>query len=299
MKERLFQVTIDWIKSEKQREKMGVPQGIILSVTLFAIKIMALAATIPQDIHKSLYVDDVQIAFSDGNMKTINQKLQGVINKIKSWATLSGFRFSTTKTVCMSFYKGVTPVMQPALKVGKHKIPVVNDAKCLGLYWDRNLTWNAHIGLLKAKATKSLNILRTLSGHTWDADRKTSIRVYRLVIRPKLDYGCIVYGAASETLLGSLHLILHEAMRIAAGAFRSTPIENLHILTNETALHYRKTELLLRYYFKNKCYLLNPAYSCVVNRNLEDYFLSRSYNLLPIVLHIREALHKRQCRLSL
>ena len=107
-------------------------------------------------------------------------------------------------------------------------------------------------------------------------------RVYRLVIRPKLDYGCIVYGAASETQLKSLSAILHEAMRLAIGAFRSTPIENFYILTNEPALRYRRKELLLRYYFKNKCYLLNPAYSCVLTRNLEDYFLSRPINLTPI-----------------
>ena len=112
------------------------------------------------------------------------------------------------------------------------------------------------------------------------------------MIRPKLDYGCIVYGAASETQLKSLNAILHEAMRIATGAFRSTLIENLHILTNEPALHYRREELLLRYYFKNKCYLLNAAYSCVVNRNLEDYFLPRSINFTLIDLSIREALHK-------
>ena len=65
MKERLFQVTIDWATSEKQRQQMGVPPGSLLSVTLFAININALAATIPQDIHKSLFVGDVQIAFSD------------------------------------------------------------------------------------------------------------------------------------------------------------------------------------------------------------------------------------------
>ena len=143
--------------------------------------------------------------------------------------------------------------MQPDLKLGEHKIPVVNDAKFLGLYWDRKLTWNkedtqkrtrAQISQLKAKATKSLNIVRTLPRHTWSADLEALMRVYRLVIRPQLDYGCIVYGAASETQLKSLNAILHEAMRIATRAFRSTPIENLHILTNEPALHYRREELL-------------------------------------------------------
>ena len=73
-------------------------------------------------------------------MTTINQKLQGVINKIKTCATLNGFRFSTTKTVCMSFYKGVEPFMQPDLQLGEHKIPVLNDAKFLELYCDRKLT---------------------------------------------------------------------------------------------------------------------------------------------------------------
>ena len=124
-------MTIDWIKSEKQRQEMRVPQGSILSVTLFAIRINALATTIPQDIHKSLFVDDVQIAFSNRNIATINKKLQGVIKKIKSRATCNGSRFSTTKTVCMSFYKEVDPVMQPDLKLGEHKVPEVNNAKFL------------------------------------------------------------------------------------------------------------------------------------------------------------------------
>ena len=66
--------------------------------------------------------------------------------------------------------------MQPDLKLGKHKIPVVNDAKFLGLYWDRKLTWNAHISQLKVKATNSLNIVRTLSGHTCVADLETLMR---------------------------------------------------------------------------------------------------------------------------
>ena len=130
---------------------MGVPQGSILSGTMFAIKINELAASIPQDIHKSLFVDDVQINFRDRPITTVNQKLQGVINKIKSWTTLNAFRLSTTKTFRMSFYKGVDPLMQPDLKLGEHAILVINDAKFLRLYWDRKLTWNTHISQLKQK----------------------------------------------------------------------------------------------------------------------------------------------------
>ena len=38
---------------------MGVPQGSISSVTLFDIKINALATKIPASVHKSLFVDDL------------------------------------------------------------------------------------------------------------------------------------------------------------------------------------------------------------------------------------------------
>ena len=67
-------MTIDWITPEHNRQEMGVPQGSILRVTLFASNCNQLATTTPKYIHNSLFVDDVQIAFSDGNI--INQKLQ-------------------------------------------------------------------------------------------------------------------------------------------------------------------------------------------------------------------------------
>ena len=42
----------------------------------------------------------------------------------------------------------------------------------------------------------------------------------------------------------------------------------MNILTNEPSLVLKRSELKLRYYFKMKCYLLNPAYECVLNDTL-------------------------------
>ena len=53
------------------------------------------------------------------------------------------------------------------------------------------------------------------------------MKTYRMVIRSKIDYGCIVYGLTNEFLLKSLHTVANEAMSIAIGAFKSTPIESL------------------------------------------------------------------------
>ena len=97
------------------------------------------------------------------------------------------------------------------------------------------------------------------------------MRLYRTIIRPKIDYGCMVYGAAIETELKQVQAIANEAFRISSGAFKTTSIANLQILVNEPPLEFRRQNLLLRYFYKLKYHLQNPAYSSVINTNLEVF----------------------------
>ena len=55
---------------------MGVPQGSILSVTLFILKISSIADAIPSSFEKSLFVDNFSISFSSTNMASIERQLQ-------------------------------------------------------------------------------------------------------------------------------------------------------------------------------------------------------------------------------
>ena len=41
-------------------------------------------------------------------------------------------------------------------------------------------------------------------GTDWRADQETRMRVYRMIIRPKIDYGSAVYEAANKTFFGIL-----------------------------------------------------------------------------------------------
>ena len=61
LKERKFRVLVGSDLSEEKAQIAGIPQGCILSVTLFAIKINSISSIIPQEIHHSLFVDDVQV----------------------------------------------------------------------------------------------------------------------------------------------------------------------------------------------------------------------------------------------
>ena len=51
--------------------------------------------------------------------------------------------------------------------------------------------------------------------------------IYRTLIRSKIDYGSIVYDSAALQDLKALETTANEAMRIASGCFKSTPIPSL------------------------------------------------------------------------
>ena len=83
-----------------------------------------------------------------------------------------------------------------------------------------------------------MNLLRSMTTFSWGADTEIGMRLYKAVIRPKIDYGCIVYGSASETTLRSLDVVVIEATRITSRAFKTTPVSSMQIMNSEAPLHY-------------------------------------------------------------
>ena len=290
MNERTFRVRMNNVISDQYKQECGVPQGSILSVTLFALKINSLSDVIPRNIMTSLYVDDLQIAYSDTRMEDIEGRLQRAIVDIVKWADFNGCKFSNDKTVSMIFHGREAPMRIPRLVLKNTEIKRVDKVKFLGLWWDPKLSWKTHVAQLRADCGRRLNIMKALSTPEWGACQEMQMRIYRLLIRPKLDYGCIVYSSAGEGTLGALDFIQNEAMRISSGAFRTTPINSLQVLCNEPHLSFRRMDLAVRYYFKNKAHIINPAYSSIVNTNLEMFFESRPAVIPSVIMRIKQAL---------
>jgi ribonuclease HI len=281
LSKRRLRVKIDNHLSDQKDIENGVPQGSVLSVTLFAIKINQITKHIPKDprFSISLYVDDLQVGYRSTDLTTIGYKLQDCMDNVVRWATDNGFRFSTEKTKAMRFSINPGLYLNPELKMYNKTLPYVENIKFLGLIWDTKLKWTQHIAKLKADCTKKLGLLRSITCSEWGADQYCSLKIYRMLIRSKLDYGAIVYGSACKTELQKLNTIANDALRIATGAFKSTPIDSLHAATHETPLDLRREEAALRYYYKIRCYINNPAFTSVVD--VRSRLLFRNKNLTP------------------
>ena len=91
LNERLFRVRVGNTLSDARVQEMGVPQGCILSVTLFSIKINSIVKAINPGVECSLYVDDFVICLRARNMNTIERQLQQCLNKLQSWSNKTRF----------------------------------------------------------------------------------------------------------------------------------------------------------------------------------------------------------------
>ena len=86
---------------------------------------------------------------------------------------------------------------EPDIKQDGTSIKVTDEAKFLGLAFDRCLTFRAHVKHLKTVCDQALNVRRVVDYTDWGGDKVVLLRLYRALVRSKLDYSCIVYGAAS------------------------------------------------------------------------------------------------------
>ena len=259
-------------------------------MTLFAIKINSTSSIIPQQVHQSLFVDDVQIAFSAHSMHQVISVLQPTINKLTKWADQNGFTFSSTKTKCIVFHPKPDFPQIPVLTMNRTRLPAEKTVKFLEMTWDQQLTWKPHIQNLITNCQQSLNLLRSLSSQTWGADQNILLHTYRLILRPKIDYGCKVYGSASDALLKQVEVLQNEALRISSGAFRSSPINSLQILLNEPPLTERRTDLICRYFFKMKSFINNPVHNTLINNTLQRYLSNNAKSCKSVICRTNNAL---------
>ena len=265
LSDRIFQIHLGTILSDKIfHQEEGVPQGAILSTTLFSVKINDIVKQVDPGVECSLYVDDFAIMYRSPTIDAIQRKLQHTINRLEKWTLENGFTISKNKTVAMHFCPD-KKCMDPVLKLDNDPIQFVKEAKFLGLIWDTKLTFEPHIKYLKARCQKSLNILKVLSRTEWGADQTTLLKLYRSLVRSKSDYGCLVYGSASKTALAKLDHVHDQGLRLSLGAFRSSPVESLYVEAHEPPLKIRREKLALQYILKLKANPGNPAYDVVFN----------------------------------
>ena len=252
---RSFRVRCHGTLSEPREMEHGVPQGSVLSPTLFLIAINDVFLNLSRDqmsIHHSLFADDLAIWCSHSNCHESFSALQNAIDHCVRWCEKWGFFLSAPKSAMVIFKRGPVPDLSDSPRIEGVPIPLFRSHKFLGITLDSHLTFQAHVDDVRTRCLKRINVIRCLSGYSWGADRKTLMTLYVGLIRSVLDYNCFLFSTMSVTLGKRLEAIQSTCLRLISGAFRTTPVLALRADSHIPALSDRRLFLLLRYYMKTK-----------------------------------------------
>ena len=227
---RSITVRIQNIYSSHHPIQNGVPQGEVWSVPLFLIAINDLTNCVHFPLTRRLFADDFSVSLASSNPKRAARLLQLTLDKISSWSTAPGFRFSPDKkTVLIIFHKihSRPPSPPPLLHLQNFPITLQMSTKFLGLTFHSNSSWTPHIKILKAKCLNSLNIIKYLSHPRTGCNRRLLLQLYNSLIRSQLDYGAPIYRNTNKTALQMLDSVQSAALRLALGALRTSPTLSL------------------------------------------------------------------------
>ena len=121
--------------SSEYLQENGIPQGSVLSVTLFIIKIDEMSRVIPSSIRSkaSLYMDDLQVSCFHSDLNEIQAYLQQTMTAVSDWTLRTGFKISSkTKADHFRLHQLIAP--SPTGKINGNNVEYRESLKFFGNY---------------------------------------------------------------------------------------------------------------------------------------------------------------------
>lgn len=223
--------------SKYKQVHCGLPQGAVLSTTLFNIFINDL----PQKIQESgvkcaLFADDLVMWTSKPKNKTIQleKTMQQSLTNLQKWTKENLMTVNTTKSNYQIFSLRKNP-LKIKLNFEGQQLSETKEAKYLGVIFDTKLTWTKQIENVIQRAERRLSLLKRLAGMKWGCSRTTLNMTYNVYIKPLFTYCNEVLVTANTRKIQTFQ---NQSLRLITGAIKTTPIPAMEILTNQYPVKY-------------------------------------------------------------
>ena len=187
-----------YVLSRVEAVPAGVPQGAVISPTLFNIYINDMEDCIPSELLISTckYADDCSQyeLVSTG----LNSKMQEVVNFLEEWATQNKMQLNIGKTKDMWIGFTRSSSAPPSISIGNEMIERVTKFKLLGVTMKNNPKWKSHIQDIVKKASKRIYFVRACRKANLPND--IGLMTYCTKIRPILEYGAPIWAGLPDYL---------------------------------------------------------------------------------------------------
>jgi len=148
----------------------------------------------------AIYADNLCFWETGKNIATLNELAQSSLSKIGIWCDKNGFKISISKSAALLFTKKRKNI-NVSLTLKQKNQEVRHQVKYLGIIFQENGLFNAHINYVQEKCLKRINLLRMLKGTTWGVSEDLFLCIYRALIRPIIEYGMEIFFNSSDSIL--------------------------------------------------------------------------------------------------
>ena len=219
--------TSDGQHSRLRRLKNGVHQGSVLAPMLFNIYIHDIT-----DIQskKYGYADDLAIMLSHSSWETIESGLTADMGIRSTYLKNWHLKLSVAKTMSSAFHLNNREASHELnIKVNNNRLQFQGTPTYLGVKLDHKLTFRQHLENLSAKTMSRVALIHRLAGTTWGASTKTLCISTQALVFSAAEYCAPVWCRSTHTK--KLDSTLNNALRTVSGCLRTTPANQLPILT--------------------------------------------------------------------
>ena len=244
---RFISVVVDSATSASFPVSSGVPQGSVLSPTLFLLFINDLLHATASDVHS--FADDSNLHKSSSfkcqpssnarsqSRLAMSSTTNSDLQSISEWGTRNLVKSNTSKTQLLTISLSNTPSNYPII-FDDSKIPPLNSVNNLGLQISSSLSWRDHIVQIAKSASKKLGVL------FWCKQYFSAAQLFKLYtgfIRPCLEYCSHIWGSSPCTSL--LDRIESKAIRLIGDPSLTSTLDPLSLRRKVASL-----SLFYRYY---------------------------------------------------
>ena len=266
-------VQIDDEMSSLQTIKSGIPQGSILGPLFFSIYINDIVKC-TNKFNCILYADDTTLNSTIDSfgqeIDTIQRNISKGLQNLCKWLDSNRLRLNIAKSKFMLFHMPQKIVPKLQFKLYGSLIEQVKEFIFLGLIFDSNLNWKAHLTGVANKVSRIIGLLHKLK---YFFPSYILIMIYNSLILPHFNYSLLAWGSKCH----KIEILQKKAIRVVQ--FKS-PIAHTEPILK------KMNQLKLSDMYT--CYLLKLYYKLYRNR-LPPYF----ENFIPVYGDSRHHLRNR------
>lgn len=225
---RTFEVVVNGSRSSKHSIPFGLPQGSVLSPTLY--NIFTADILMVDGVVYAFFADDTAFLAADKDPEIVVTKLQHAQNCLEEFQRKWRIRINATKTQTIFFTKKRATRNLPSRAVTTNGVPStwVNAANYLGVVFDSKLTFDKHVNAAIEKLDRAVRSMYSLVNRRSKLHLKNKMLVFKCILRPIMAYGSPVWGGCAKSHRKRLQVKQNKLLKMIHNLDPYYPTEELH-----------------------------------------------------------------------